>query len=116
MSLTKAYKALRRLHQPVSLVSQTSGSYVRGEWVPGTPEPSVDVRLASLPLTPKQVQLLPEGQYTTQDRYFYQIGNEVSIQKYDKIRFGNETFVVQEVSDRMFDGGFYRYLGKKEVA
>lgn len=114
MSITTAHKALRRLHQSVEILRKTSGSYVNGEWVPGDSEPIVEVELATLPLTPKQIQLLPEGHYTTQDRYFYQIGNTIPIAKYDRIQLGSESFAVQDISDRLFDGGFIRYLGKKE--
>ncbi len=115
MSITSAYRALNRLHQSVTIQRKNSGSYVNGEWVPGSTQPSLVAKLASVPLTPKQVQTLPEGQYTTQDRFFYQIGNAVAIQKNDRITLGLETFVVQDISDRLFDGGFLRYLAKKEI-
>jgi hypothetical protein len=119
MSITGAHKALKRLHTPVVVKRKASGSYVNGEWTEGTALADVNTTLGSVPLTPKQVQLLPEGMYTTQDRYFYQAirpgVSVVAIQKNDRIVLDGVSYIVQDISDRFFDGGFIRYLAKKET-
>ncbi len=47
----------------VSVTAITQGTYVKGEWVPGTTEPQADIRMVVMPLTPRSLKNLPEGKY-----------------------------------------------------
>jgi len=72
----------------------------------------VSKRLAIFPLTFKDLQQATEGQYTTQDKKFYEIGIPTLTLK-SIVSFESEDYLIDQVSNRMFDGGFSMYMGKK---
>ena len=72
----------------------------------------VSKRLAIFPLTFKDLQFESEGGYNRQDKKFYEIG-EPSINQKSIVYFEDEKYLVDQVSNRLFDGGFSMYIGKK---
>lgn len=98
----------------VSVTAITQGTYVKGEWVPGTTEPQADIRMVVMPLTPGSLKNLPEGKYTAQDKKFYHKSMD-EFREGTVFVLGGESYEVKEVTDRRTEGGFMLYMGKRII-
>jgi len=115
MSLTQVQRSLVRHLRDCEVSLPVSGSYVAGEWVSTGSQEPVEVKLAHFPLSFKDLKIMPEGNYTTQDRVFYQIGNAITIPVDSEITTDGATFTIKTIKDRIFDGGFMKYVGKRKI-
>lgn len=98
----------------VSVTAITQGSYIEGEWVPGLTEPQENLRMVVMPITPRQLKNLPEGQYSTQDKKFYHKSND-EFREGTVFVTGNDRYEVKESTDRRIEGGFMLYMGKRII-
>jgi hypothetical protein len=62
---------IKRHGQTYKLVSQGSGTYVQGRYVPAADKPSVSFIAAIQPVTGREIESLPEGQSTEDTRIVY---------------------------------------------
>lgn len=112
MSLTSVYSALNRHLRTVTVTPPGTETRIGGEpvRVAGTP---VEMSLAVLPLTDKELRHLPEGTYTKQDVKLYEIGGR-TIQSRSTVETPDgDLFTVNDYVDRSFEGNFSKYLCKR---
>jgi hypothetical protein len=69
-------------------------------------------KLALFPMTFKDLQMAGVGNYTMQDKKFYEIGS-ASITLKSIIYYDSEKYFIDGASDRNFEGRFTMYMGKK---
>jgi hypothetical protein len=69
-------------------------------------------RLAVFPMTFKDLQFVGEGNYTMQDKKFYECGSP-SISLKSILYHNDESYKVDSLQDRSFEGSFSIYIGKK---
>lgn len=110
--VTNVAKSIAGLIRQMPVKRFTPTGFVGGEAVKGTPVDSV-LALAAVPMTNRDLKAFDAGDYTMLDVKFYQISGE-PLKEYDQIIHENSTFVVRSISDRMFDGGYRVYFGKRE--
>lgn len=54
----------------ISVLRKTEGEYVNYKWEPGI-EILIEIKASVQPLTPNEMQMMPEGRYTTQQFKLY---------------------------------------------
>ena len=110
-----AYNAIAR-HVLTRVVRINSGAtFVDGEKVSGLgPNSSLD--LAVFPMTAKQLQYLPPGQFSTQDVNVYQIDGNMSLTVNSEIDWRGSSYVVREIKDWREEDNYVRYLCKRQAA
>lgn len=113
MSVTNVSRALTRYLRPVSVKLKGIDSIVKGKVIPTFATP-VMVALAHFPLTPKDLKYLPEGVFNFQDRVFYEVAPGILSQGSIAI-IGSDSYLIQQTSDRTFEGGFVEWIGKKQA-
>ncbi|MCE9500565.1 MAG: hypothetical protein K8R21_08715 [Leptospira sp.] len=116
MPLTNVSIALRKHKQPVILhkrssISENASGEVQFVWA--TPQ---NLEWPVTPISAKQLQVLPEGQYTSEDRNFYQIGEAIQVNANDEFEFNGKRYVVGMIKDLIFEAGVIRYSCKKKVS
>lgn len=84
---------------------------INGEATDTAPE-SFDGMFAVLPMSQKELQVLPEGVYDKFDRKFYS-ADSYDIPNESVFEVGSEKFKILSRDDRSFEGGFCVYYGKR---
>ncbi|MDI7190843.1 hypothetical protein [Leptospira santarosai] len=115
MSLTGVSDSLRDFIRPVKYIKKlgkTKNS--KGEFQTSYAAP-IDLDLPTTTVSYKQRIVMPEGNYTSEDRNFYQIGNALAIDLGDQFEFDGATYIVKDKKNLMFEAGFIRYVCKKEI-
>jgi|GEM_PF-2542765 len=111
MSITNVHIAITRHLRTVSVDVFQSESYVNGEYTPVYIS-GVNKSLGIFPITRRDLQFLSDGQYTFQDRKFYEIGSGTLTDK-SIITYDNSRYKIDGGTRRNFEGGFTTYLGKR---
>ena len=111
MSITSVHLAINRHLRSATIKGLVSESFVDGENVQ-TYAADVIKELAVFPLSNRDLRYLPEGEYTAQDRKFYELG-EGTIKDKSEIEFDGIRYIVDGGTQRNFEGGFTTYVGKR---
>ncbi|MCH1910653.1 hypothetical protein L9Z41_16845 [Leptospira noguchii] len=116
MSLTGVADSLKDFSRPIQFFRKLpKATNARGE--------SIREFATGIPLTwpvttisSKQLYVLPDGQYTSEDRNFYQIGKAIQVNVGDEFEFEGVRYIVSITKDLNFEAGFVRYVCKKKVS
>lgn len=111
MSITNVHIAIKKHLQTITVDTFIGESFVDGEYIPQYVT-GVSMQLASFPITRRDLDFFPQGEYTFQDRRFYEIGAG-TIQDKSVIMFGGDKYLVDGGTMRNFAGGFTTYLTKR---
>ena len=102
----------KKLLKPITVIQNSPGNYIGGEYQEGSSLPEEIIDMVPIPVTHKVLKTLPEGQYTTQDMKFYTnhktIFNEKTILKYKE-----NQYEIKDMSDRLDQGGYVIYFAKR---
>jgi len=109
--ITTAYTPILK-HLKTYTVETASGVHVDGEYVETLTSSFCD--LAAFPLTAKDLRMATDGAYTSQDKKYYEVG-EQSLNHHDVIVDGSDRYRIMQITDRYNDGGFVIYMGKREA-
>lgn len=111
MSVTNVHIAINRHLRTMTVDVFQSESFVDGEntQVFST---GVNKTLAIFPLSNRDLQFLPDGVYTFQDKKIYEIGAGTLTDK-SIVNFDGSRYIVDGGTKRNFEGGFTTYIGKR---
>ena len=109
--VTNVHIAIRRLLRTVTIKSFQSESFVNGEYTP-VYATGVSVQMAVFPIGRRDANFFSDGEYTFQDRKFYEIGAG-TINDKSEITFDGEHYLVDGGTKMNFEGGFTTYFGKR---
>lgn len=111
MSITQVHKAINRHLRTMTVDVFQSESYVNGEQV-AVYATGVSKTLAVFPLSNRDMQFLPDGAYTFQDRKIYELGTGTLIDK-SILNFDGDKYLIKGGTKRNFEGGFTTYMSKR---
>lgn len=115
MALTNVYQAIAPLEQDLS-VKRSAGAWVGSEYVPSAATPTT-MRLAPFPLSPRDVKSLDSGEFSLEDKKFYQQAAADLLAVGDKIQHGGVWYTIRKPPlDRSDDGGYRVYFAKRDLA
>jgi hypothetical protein len=111
MSITNVHLAINRHLRDLVVEIPQSESYVDGELVVVSIT-GVNKELAIFPLSRRDLEFLPEGEYTFQDKKIYEIGSG-TVEDKSIVTFDNSKYLVDGGTRRNFEGGFTTYIAKR---
>jgi hypothetical protein len=110
--ITSVHIAIDRHLQGVTYDRYVSESYENGELTP-VYATGTNINLAIFPIGRKDLQFFPEGEYTFQDKKFYEKSSSGTIPNKSIIHVGTDKYLVDGGTDRNHAGGYITYLGKR---
>jgi len=110
--ITSVYQAIIKHLQSVT-VNTHSERFVEGEYIETTA--SGTKQLAIFPMTLQDLRFDPNGVYTLQDKKFYELGSG-TVNLKSTVSLSDGTYMIDQLANRNFDGGFTVYIGKRQPA
>lgn len=110
--LNAVSKALDRHMRPVTVKTYTGETVASNGEATGSTMTSSTADFAIIPISQKELQVLPEGLYDKFDRKFYS-KTLYDVPNESVFEVGSEKFKVLSRDDRSFEGGFCVYYTKR---
>lgn len=114
MALTGVWQSIAPLEQALA-VRTFSGGWVGSEYMRGEPQDTT-LSLAPLPLSPRDLKNLDSGEFSLEDKKFYQQASGQALAVNDQIQHAGFWYTIRKPPfDRSDDGGYRVYFAKRNI-